>query len=96
MINNIEGQNKAELIKIIEEQQAHDVEREARVKQLEWSLKTLDDYLSNKKQFAIEQQIKGVTRFVENFNNEYGGGFGDALDEYSDVFCEQLRKGGDV
>ena len=34
-INNIEGQSKAELIKIIEAQQEHDLQREAYVKQLE-------------------------------------------------------------
>ena len=35
MINNIEGQSKSELIKIVTEQQSHDIQREAYIKSLQ-------------------------------------------------------------
>ena len=52
-----------------------------------------EDYhkLSGSK-FALEQKCVGVSEFVEKFNVEYGGGFGEALEEYSAIYCEQLRK----
>jgi len=48
------------------------------------------DEIANK--FALEQKIGGVSEFVEKFNVEYGGGVGEALEEYSAIYCEQLRK----
>jgi len=42
--------------------------------------------------FALEQRCVGVSEFVEKFNVEYGGGFGEALEEYSAIYCEQLHK----
>ncbi len=39
-----------------------------------------------------KQRIEGVRNFVDEFNIEYGGEAGDALEEYSEVYYGKLRK----